>query len=76
MAVVRCPNGESIPAHVHDESLGGISLFLNDLCDLAVDQEVEITFASETLRSRVRHVQRQEGGGFILGFACSQAEQI
>jgi hypothetical protein len=69
-AIVRCPDGESLTGDVHDESLGGVSLILRDLCQLCVDQKVEIAFEGKTLPSIVRHIRPREDGGYIVGFSC------
>jgi hypothetical protein len=73
LATVHCPDGGSIPTDVHDESLGGISVYLPDLYNLSIGQEVDITFEGATRRARLRHIEPQDKGGFILGFQCAIA---
>jgi len=69
-AVVRHPEKKAIMAQVHEESLGGISLILEDRCDFDLGQEVEIAYLDSLLRAVVRHIEPRDDGTFLVGFEC------
>ena len=76
VAVVFHPQREQILADVHDESLAGIGLYLEDIEGFDVGQEVEIIYDNEFFRARVRHVEPQHDGDYIVGFDCERAERL
>jgi hypothetical protein len=45
---------------------------MEDVEFFTVGQEVEIVYAGEFFRARVRHVEPKEDGGYIVGFACER----
>ena len=70
-AVIWHPDSEEILAEVHDESLAGLGVYLDDLDGLDVGQEVEVVFAGESFRARVRHIEPLDGEYFV-GFDCER----
>jgi hypothetical protein len=72
VAVILHPQCEELLVDVHDESLDGLGVYVVDVEFFAVGQEVEIVYADEFFRARVRHVEPQEDGGYIVGFACER----
>jgi len=72
-AVIRHPEQEAIKAQVHEESLGGIGLILEDRCDFGVGQEVEIAYLDSLLRAVVRHIEPYDDGRLLVGFECEPA---
>jgi len=72
-AVVLHSQCEELLVDVHDESLGGLSVYAKDAEFFAVGREVEIIYAGEFFRAHVRHVEPQPDGGYIVGFECERA---
>ena len=70
VAVISHPEIEELLVDVHDESLGGLGVYVQDTDFFVVGREVEIVYAGEFFRARVCHVERQEEGDAIVGFAC------
>jgi len=73
VAVVFHPRREQILADVHDESLSGIGLYMEDVACFDIGQDVEIIYDNEFFRARVRHIEPQQHGDFIVGFDCERA---
>jgi hypothetical protein len=71
-AALRLSSGEEVIAMVFDESLGGISLVIDDASRLPIGAEVKIAYAGSFVRAVVKHL-RPIGGGTksIVGFATS-----
>jgi hypothetical protein len=69
LAAVWLPLGEEQIAVVFDESLGGISLMLDDVVHLTVGGEVGIAYAGTFVRGTVRHIRPLAGGKFVVGFS-------
>lgn len=69
-AVVFHPDSQELPAEVYDESLGGISLVLDDVARFAIGQVVKIAYLDGLFKARVRHVEPHDDGRFIVGFEC------
>jgi len=76
VALVFHPQDDQILADVHDESLSGIGLYLEDVRSYDVGQEVEIIYDNEFFRARVSHVEPQDVGGYIVGFSCAREPQF
>ena len=53
---------------VHDESLGGIALILDDVDHFGVGQEAELIYAGDYLHVSVRHIEPCNDGRFLVGF--------
>lgn len=70
-AVVFHPDLQELPAEVHDESLGGFALVLEDVTQFGVGQEVKIAYLDSLMKARVRHVEPREDGKYIVGFECT-----
>ena len=70
-AVIFHPELQEMPAEVHDESLGGVGLVLEDAAQFGVGQEVKIAYLDSFLKARVRHVEPRGDGKYIVGFECS-----
>ena len=73
-AVIMHPQCGEMLADVHDESLGGIGLFMDDdaVECFFLGQEVDIVYAGDFFRACVRHVQPHETQGYIVGFSREQ----
>ncbi len=69
-AVVFHPVLQKLSAEVHDESLGGMGLVLDDATHFCVGQEVEIAYLDSRFRAEVRHVRPHDEGRFLVGFVC------
>jgi hypothetical protein len=69
LAAVWLAPGEEQLAVVFDESLGGISLMLDNVARLIVGGEVGIAYAGTFVRGTVRHIRPHTGGKFVVGFA-------
>jgi len=70
-AVILHPELQELPAEVHDESLGGFGLVLEDATQFCVGQEVKIAYLDSLLKARVRHVKPRDDGKYIVGFDCT-----
>ena len=74
-AVVHHPEMEAFIAQVHEESLGGIGLILEDPRRFGVGQNVEIAYLDCLLRAVVRHIEPwEEEGTYLVGFQCLSAD--
>ena len=62
--------GEEKLASVHDESLGGVGLFLDDVQGLENGCRVDMVYAGELLSGTVRHIERQADDMYVVGFEC------
>ena len=71
-AVFWYGDGEPMLAEVHDESLGGLGLFIDDLEQLEEGREANIIYGGEIMTGRVRHIEPQADGGYVVGFECTR----
>jgi len=71
-AAVFYPGDVESLAEVHSESLGGISLWLNEVGNLHVGRELSIAQAGSLMHAVVRHIQPHTNGRWIVGFACER----
>jgi hypothetical protein len=72
-AALRLPSGEETIAMVFDESLGGISLVVDDARRLFIGAEVRIAYAGCSVRAQVKHMRPFKGGAkSIVGFATER----
>ncbi len=62
--------GQELLAYVHDESLGGLGLYLDDVRGLDNGSEVDMVYAGQLLRGCVRHIEPLDEGGYVVGFEC------
>jgi hypothetical protein len=62
--------GEEKLGSVHNESLGGLGLYLDEVQGLENGCEVDMVYAGELLRGTVRHIERQADGIYVVGFEC------
>jgi hypothetical protein len=69
-AVLWIVPGEPILAEVHDESLGGLGLVVDDGIPLAVGDVVDVVYAGDLLKSVVRHIQEPVDGRRLVGIEC------
>ena len=58
-------------AYVHDESFGGLGLYLDEVRGLETGAEVDMVYAGELLRGCVRHIETRDEGGYVVGFECT-----
>ena len=69
---IDCP---ATLVEVHDESLGGLGVYLGEaICH--VGDEVEVVYAHELYHARVCHIQPQENGERIAGLDCTEIAQL
>jgi hypothetical protein len=59
-------------AEVHSESLGGISLWLDDIANFPLGREIGIVHAGSFLNAVVRRVQPCPDGRWIVGLSCER----
>jgi len=71
-AVWKRPGDELLAeVEVHDESLGGISLVLDDVAETPVGASVHLAYAGQYCTATVRHWQPRSDGRFLVGFECT-----
>jgi hypothetical protein len=68
-AVLKLSTGKEMVAMVFDESLGGISVVIDDVSPLPVGAEVQIVYAGFEAYATVIHVRPLIGGRSVVGFA-------
>lgn len=66
-ATLRDDSGLASKAHVIDESFGGIGLIFEANPNLAIEQEIEISYNGVRLFAVIRHIQPQRDGTCRLG---------
>jgi hypothetical protein len=76
VALVFHPSDDQVLADVHDESLTGIGLYLDDIRSFGVGQQVEIIYDNEFFCARVSRVDRYREGGYIVGFSCERESAL
>ena len=69
-AAIFSEDGEPLLAEVHDESLGGLCLVLEDVATYPIASEAEILYQSTLLCATVRHIEPRCDGKFLVGFEC------
>ena len=75
IAVLYRAPGEEMLVGVHDESLGGLGLKLDDARGLQLGAEYTIVFAGSVLTATLMHVTPEIGGGFVAGFRCAEGRR-
>ncbi len=65
---------ESQPAVVHDESLTGLALLVNNISDLKMDRDVKIVFPERQMWAIVRHISRHGTGCHRVGLEWGRSE--
>jgi hypothetical protein len=68
--IVRADGEESI-VPVHDESLRGLGLILDDVAHFPPGSEADIVYAGSVMRGIVRHVEPRSDGRYLVGFQCT-----
>mgnify|MGYP002623566911 CR=1 FL=1 len=63
-------------AEVHDESLHGISLIIDDDSGIGVGCEVHIVYAGACHLARAMRVRPHGSGKLLIGFACEQLPEL
>ena len=69
-AVLYTSRDEPHLVEVHDESLGGLALYIEPSIAIVVDQEVDIIYANSILRGVVRYVRATDSERRLVGFVC------
>ncbi len=72
VAVLWTQGGDEQLVDVHDESLGGLGLYLKNVDDLQIGTQVNIVYLDQFLNATVRHIEPHEDGGYVVGFACER----
>lgn len=72
-ALLWLDRNEPVLVDVHDESLGGLSLHLDEIEGICTATEINIVYAGEMLQANIRHIERQPDGTFVVGFECKHA---
>ncbi|MDA1051528.1 MAG: PilZ domain-containing protein [Planctomycetota bacterium] len=70
--VIWTSPGEEKLAYVHDESLGGLGLYLDEVQGLENGSEVDMVYTGQLLRGCVRHIEPHAEGGYVVGFECHE----
>ena len=70
-AVIWQESGQEVLAEVHDESLGGLGVYLDDITGFDIGREVNLVYAGEFMRAYVRHVEPRDGE-YVVGFECER----
>ena len=72
MATVWQRPGEKMLVPVHDESLGGMGLIMDDVTRFQLGQEVRILYSGSEMTAVVRHIEPLDDGKFLVGFECER----
>ncbi len=72
VAVLCRPGFEEFLVDVHDESLGGLGVYVSQDHGLVVGEQLDIVYAGEYLRAFVRHIEPHQDGESIVGFSCQR----
>ena len=70
VAVIWLDEGEERMVDVHDESLGGLGVYVKDPAEYQIGQEINVVYAGAYLRATVRHIGPHPGGDFVMGLRC------
>ena len=68
-AVWLSPHDE-ILAEVHDESLGGLGLLVDDASKMRPGVAAHVVYLGRLYHCMIRHVERQASGLWIVGMSC------
>ena len=71
-AVLWFGDGEPMLFDVHDESLGGLGLYVDRLEQVEQEAEASIIYGGELMTGRIRHIEPQQDGGYVVGFECTR----
>ncbi len=71
-AAVWLTPSEEVIVPVCDESLGGLSLLIDDPSRLSVGGEVGIAYAESFFRATVVHLRARGDGKYVVGFKTTQ----
>ncbi len=74
-ALLWLDENEPVLVDVHDESLGGLGLYLDEIDSICTAAEINIVYAGELLRAEIRHIEREPDGTFIVGFECKHVAE-
>ena len=69
-ATLWLPHCEPILAEVHNESLQGICLVLDNDCGIGIGATVHIVYAGTCHLAQARHVEPHQDGRLRIGFHC------
>lgn len=64
----------SQPAVIHDESLTGLALLVDNISELKVDRDVRIVFPERKMWAIVRHISRHTPGWHRIGLEWGRSE--
>ena len=74
-AAIWRESGEEILVEVHDESLTGLGIIVDDdTLDLKLGSHVQVVYAGEYLQGEVRHITMQPHGKKLIGLRCERLE--
>lgn len=71
-AVIWNYAGEEIVVEVHDESVTGLGILVDDRLDLQLGSQVRVLYAGEHLQGEVRHLTPQADGTNLVGLKCQR----
>ena len=74
-ALLWLDKNEPVLVDVHDESLGGIGLYLDEIDSICTAEEIHIVYAGEVQRAEIRHIEREPNGTFVVGFECKHVAE-
>ena len=69
-AVIWRSEREELLVEVHDESLGGLAVYLHDVAGFEVGQELNVLYEGTMMRASVRHIESKSDGDFVMGLKC------
>ena len=67
-AVLWFGDGEPLLVDVHDESLGGLGLYLDNVEGINAGIDAKIICGGQFMTARVSHIELQPDGGYVAGF--------
>lgn len=72
--IVWTSENTSQPAVIHDESLTGLALLVDNVSELRIERDVKIVFPERQMWAIVRHISRHEPGWHRVGLEWGRSE--
>jgi len=69
-ALLLCSEAEPRLAEVHDESLTGLGLLVEDAAGLEIRGARGVVYLSQVLEGTVRHIERIDDRRYLIGLSC------
>lgn len=71
-AIILMDDGSELNVEVHDESLGGLGVIVNDAQDFQPGSQVKVFYAGDHFLGEVRHINIQSDGRYVIGLSCDR----